>query len=125
MSYRCTNAADYENKPVKGNGQCAVLVEMLAGAPRAEFWKKGVGVRGATILPGTAIATFDASGKYPNKSTGNHAALYMKQDGHGIEVIEQYKGLEFIKRRKIRFMNGKPAYHNNLANDADGYSVIE
>jgi hypothetical protein len=126
MTYCCQNAATYENKPVIGNAQCAVLVEMLACAPITAHWRKGRYVRRSFDIPtGTAIATFDATGKYPNRPTGNHAALYLSQDPMGIWVIEQYLGLEKIQKRHIRFMNGGMPFHHNVANDADAYSVIE
>jgi hypothetical protein len=125
MTYCCPNAASYEGKPVIGNAECAVLVEKLAHAPTTMHWRKGQTVRGSSgVLTGTAIATFDAAGKYPNQPTGNHAALYLSQDGAGIYVIEQYVGLEKIQKRHIRFMNGAVPYHNNIANDGDAYSVI-
>ncbi len=48
-------------------------------------------VRGDTALaPGTAIATFDANGRYANHSHGNHAAIYLSQDANGIRVIDQW-----------------------------------
>ena len=126
MSYCCPNAAGYENKPLIGNAQCAVLVEKLSGAPPTAHWRKGQKVRGNAYIPsGTAIATFDTRGRYPNRPTGNHAALYLNQDSFGVWVIEQYVGLEKIQKRHIRFMNGKTPFHNNVANDGDAYSVIE
>jgi len=126
MSYCCPNAATYEGKPLIGNAQCAVLVERLANAPATALWHKGRNVRrNLSIQPGTAIATFDATGRYPNTWTNNHAALYLSQDIMGIWVIEQYVGLEKIQKRHIRFMNGGVPYHHNVANDGDAYSVIE
>ena len=48
-------------------------------------------VKGDTALPpGTAIATFDATGRYANHSHGNHAAIYLSQDASGIRVIDQW-----------------------------------
>lgn len=126
MSYCCPNAATYEGKPLIGNAQCAVLVEVLAKAPHTSAWRKGRSVRrNLGIQPGTAIATFDEAGRYPNTSTGDHAALYLSQDAMGIWVIEQYVGLEKIQKRRIRFMNGAVPYHHNVANNGDAYSVIE
>ena len=124
--YCCRVPSSYILKPLIGNGQCAVLVQSLTGAPLTRYWRKGKTVRGLlTLSVGTAIATFDKTGKYPNKSFGNHAALYLKQDDTGIWVVEQYVGLEKIQRRHIRFMNGHKPYHNNVANDGDAYSVIQ
>jgi hypothetical protein len=111
--YRCENAASYDKKPVIGNSQCAVLVEVLAHAPHTSLWRQGQKVRGNfNILEGTAIATFNSQGRYPNQPTGNHAALYLRQDPGGIWVIEQYVGLEAIQERHIRFMNGHKPFHN-------------
>jgi hypothetical protein len=40
----------------------------------------------ADIRTGTAIATFDGMGRYPNHAHGNHAAIYISQDSVGIWV---------------------------------------
>lgn len=38
------------------------------------------------LAPGTAIATFDAAGRYAN----GHAAIYMGQSATGLYVIDQW-----------------------------------
>ena len=46
-----------------------------------------------TIAPGTAIATFDADGRYGNHTDGrSHAAIYLGQDASGIQVLDQWVG---------------------------------
>lgn len=41
------------------------------------------------MVPGTAIATFDPSGKYGNHTDGrSHAAIYLGQDATGIQVLD-------------------------------------
>jgi hypothetical protein len=74
-----------------------------------------------TIQKGTAIATFDATGKYPNKSTGNHAAIYISQDVVGILVYDQWVAQGAVKERRIRFKNGV----GSPSNDGDAFSVID
>lgn len=37
------------------------------------------------LVPGTAIATFDANGHY-----NGHAAIYLGQDATGIKVVDQW-----------------------------------
>ena len=70
--------------------------------------------------PGTAIATFNKSGKYASLPTGNHAAIYVSQDDKGLVVYDQWKG-QPVHKRTIRFKNGV----GSVSNDGDAFSVIE
>ena len=46
---------------------------------------------GAVIAAGTAIATFDATGRYASLADGSsHAAIYLGQTPQGIMVIDQW-----------------------------------
>jgi hypothetical protein len=73
----------------------------------------GVNVRGNTsIKEGTVIATF-----FDGKKYNGHAAFYISQDGDGITVVEQYKGLQRVQLRKIRF-KGKSTAKDGV-NDGD------
>ena len=70
-----------------GTGQCVALVQ--AAAPEVgptRGWSRGAPVRGNFALqPGTAIATFDASGQYANARDGSsHAAIYLGQVESGL-----------------------------------------
>jgi hypothetical protein len=83
-----------------GNGECVALVRATSGAdaPQTALWRPGVQVQGNTnIRPGTVIATFDSSGHYDG-----HAALYLGQDEHGIQVIDQWN----IRDSKTRAVIG-------------------
>lgn len=53
------------------------------------------------IPPGTLIATLDRR-KYPSKSTGNHAAIYLSSDQTSITVLEQYGSSPGHQIRTIR-----------------------
>jgi hypothetical protein len=98
------------------------FVKAVALVPQTSLWKKGELVKGSqTMIAGTAIATFNEQGKYPNHGTGNHAAIYLSQDALGIFVVEQYKGLDSVQKRHIRFRAGS----GSPSNDGDAFSAIE
>ncbi|WP_426954466.1 BPSL0067 family protein [Muricoccus radiodurans] len=78
-----------------GSGQCVALVQAANPAiGPTRGWSRGAAVRGNVALqPGTAIATFDASGRYANARNGSsHAAIYLGQDATGIQVLDQWAG---------------------------------
>lgn len=89
-----TSWTQYEGQVV-GSGQCVALVQTAdpnVGLTRT--WAQGSQVQGNTELkPGTAIATFDANGRYANATDGSsHAAIYLGQDERGIQVLDQWAG---------------------------------
>jgi hypothetical protein len=118
MSYKCNDPKQYVGQTI-GNGQCVVFIQQVTSAPHTSQWKEGIKVYGSTNIPyGTAIATFQ-DGKYPNNSTGNHAAIYLDQSLNCINVIDQWTG-QPVHERQIQFRGeGKPS------NDGMAYSVIE
>jgi hypothetical protein len=121
MAYICYNPETYEGKKI-GNGHCVVFVQQCTKAPHTSLWKKGTNVRGNfSINKGTAIATFDENGKYSNKSTGNHAAIYISQDGTGIWVYDQWVSQGAVRKRLIRFKGGS----GSPSNDGDAFSIID
>lgn len=74
-----------------GEAQCVELLKQALGAPDHTHWSPGMAVsRDTPLTPGTAIATFDENGHYPNNSTGQHAAIYLGQDDTGVQILEQY-----------------------------------
>jgi hypothetical protein len=74
-----------------------------------------------TILPGTPIATF-VDGKYPQTgSTGKHAAIYLGQDGTGIQVLDQWRAQGEVKQRTIRW----DSKSSSPSNDGNAFSVVE
>lgn len=100
-------------------GQCVSFVTTVCETiPVATgLWKKGAKVRGnMTILAGTAIATFDASGKY-----SGHAAIYENQTASGINVVDQWvtPPAKAIHKRMLRFGAA------GLANNGDNFFVVE
>lgn len=98
-----------------GSPQCAVLVKQLAGAPRTgdNGWQKGTNLTADsvdTLEVGTPIATgWNAEGFYPNNTTGQHSGIFAgPEKGEddktvGFTIVEQYSGLDTIKKRVVFF----------------------
>jgi hypothetical protein len=85
--YVADNPRQWIGRNSVGTGECVPLVQQATGAPRSTEWRAGAQVQGNTnIRPGTAIATFDGNGHYD----GGHAAIYLGQDEHGIQVVDQW-----------------------------------
>ena len=108
----------------KGDGSALAFVTEAAKLPSPAKWAKGDKVEGATLRPGTPIATFKADGTFaPGK--GGHAAIYVTQNKKGIWVYDQYKTAAGEQRpvdaRFIRFKKGA----GSPSNDAGSYSVIK
>jgi hypothetical protein len=119
MSYKAAHPELYEGKAV-GTGQCVAYVQAAAGAPSTATWMAGEKVRTAThVDAGTVIATM-VDGHYPNHSSGNHAAIYISHDEHGIRVWDQWSG-HAVSQRVIRYHGGT----GSASNDGDAYYVVE
>jgi hypothetical protein len=127
MPYSCPNPEAWKDKVI-GNGQCVTFVKSATGAPPAALWRQGQAVaKNFTLARGTAIATFDAHGRYPNLPHGNHAAIYDSQDGTGIWVWEQFTG-QRVRKKHYPFKGNICTFTGNPCwplGDADAYSVVE
>jgi hypothetical protein len=100
-------------------GQCVSYVRTVCPSmPGTPSWKKGKAVKdNKDILPGTAIATFNAAGNY-----FGHAAIYVSQNKEGIVVYDQWvtlPGPKAIGPRTLRWGA------RGLANNGDGFYVVE
>lgn len=121
MPYIAANPERYLHQTV-GTGECVAYVQAAARAPSAGSWSAGAHVHEAgvgTIARGTVIATM-VDGRYPNRSSGNHAAIYLSHDATGIQVIDQWRG-QPVHHRTIRWHGG----HGSPSNDGDAYYVVE
>jgi hypothetical protein len=128
MPYIYEKVDELEEHDLVGSHQCVALVQIFAGAPVTANWRQGDTVVGNAMLKkGTAIATF-VKGRYPNRSHGNHAALYVRQGIQGIYVMDQWKKK---KNNKIneRFLPslGKDKKGNFVfpSDNADAFFVIK
>lgn len=118
MSYVAASPENYDGQTV-GDGQCVAFVRASSGAPATASWVQGALVKGSAIRTGTAIATFDPDGTYGNHTDGrSHAAIYVAQDGSGLQVWDQWVG-QPVHQRTIRFGGAKPV------NDGNKFYVIE
>lgn len=127
MPYRYEDVDNLEKHELVGSHQCVALVQVFAGAPVTSNWRQGDHVIGNRLLrKGTAIATF-INGRYPNRSHGNHAALYLRQGIGGIHVMDQWKNKkdQQISSRFIPSL-GKDKQGNYISpsDNADAFFVI-
>jgi len=109
----------------EGKTECVEFVRQSTGAPQTLMWKKGKKVSDAKfgeITRGTAIATFDANGKYPTDALGKHAAIYVNHNTQRIFVLDQWSKQGEVKQRPIWFNRPKGTKRSN---DADAFYVIE
>ena len=109
----------------EGNTECVEFIRQAAGALHTSTWKKGKKVseaKAGDIPRGTAIATFDANGRYPTDGLGKHAAIYLFHDSICIRVLDQWNDQREVKSRPIWFNRPKGTKRNN---DANTYYVIE
>ncbi len=128
----CPDPEEYKGQYF-GNHHCVAFVQEVAGAPKQAslIWRPGPKVRGNfEIEKGTAIATFDGNGIYPDNKKGQHAAIYMGQNESGLIVYDQYVskpvGESFIKfyrpQKQTPFV--KETELINMSVDGDYYYVI-
>ncbi|MDO7842524.1 BPSL0067 family protein [Sphingomonas immobilis] len=100
-------------------GQCVSFVTTVCTTipVSTAAWKKGAQVKGlTTIVKGTAIATFNADGRY-----SGHAAIYDGQTTTGIQVVDQWvtgSGSP-IHSRTLRFGA------KGLSNNGDNFYVVD
>lgn len=105
-----------------GDGQCVALVRELAGLPPTAHWRRGDPVQDIAHEPGTAVATFDANGRYGNRTDQScHAAVLLAQHDDGsITVLDQWQS-QPPHQRVIRNRRGA----GYAVNDSSRYFVIE
>lgn len=101
-------------------GQCVSYVTRVCPTipVSTAAWRQGAVVKdNGKIVPGTAIATFDAKGRYYG-----HAAIYVRQDDTGIYVYDQWvtgRAPQAISPRTIRW-NG-----SGISNNGNSFYVVE
>jgi hypothetical protein len=105
-----------------GNGHCVALVRHAGQLPATSAWRRGRAVHDGRHDYGTAIATFNADGRYGNHSDGrSHAALYLSHHEDGsLLVLDQWSG-QPAHIRTIRNRRGE----GRACDDASRYYVIE
>ncbi len=119
MTWVASSPASFAGQRV-GTGHCVPFVQIAAGAPHTSRWRRGARVRGGEVATGAAIATFDAEGRYANRTDGaSHAAILVAELPDGLRVWDQWVG-QPVHQRTIRFRAGS----GRPVNDGDQYFVI-
>ncbi len=120
MTWIAEHPDDFAGRVI-GDGHCVAYVQAATGAPRTAEWRRGAPVRHAPLIDtGTAIATFDPSGRYGNHTDGrSHAAILIARHDDGLLVWDQWLG-QPVHQRVIRYRAGQ----GNAVNDGDAYHVI-
>jgi copper chaperone CopZ len=121
--------------PQAGRGECVdIIKEYVPGlkGKSTTTWRAGAWVMeaGASIRRGTAIATFDKDGRFPQHRSGQHAAIVLRVMGSGIWVVDQWRSKKMITKRLIRI---PPPHHQrnpdgsfpDASNNALAFRVIE
>jgi len=129
MPYIYSRVDELEGTDKVGSKQCVALVKYYAGTPATATWSEGKMVMSnLSVVKGTAIATF-VDGKYASHTSGNHAALYVKQDAGGIYVMDQWANDQTKPKVSMRYIRRKGKNHTNQfidpSNNADAYSIVE
>lgn len=103
------------------SGHCVPFVRAAANLPKTSLWRRGDPVSTTRWARGTAIATFDESGRYENRTDGSsHAAIFAAQHGSGIRVWDCWLNHP-VAQRVIRWKDGV----GKAADDASRYYVVE
>jgi hypothetical protein len=135
MPYIYPNVNALGKTPKVGTTECVALVQFYAGVPNHRAWKPGDKVLdNPDIRSGTAIATF-VHDRYPDKKTGNHAALFMRHGapGTGFWAMGQWSDKPGQKPRPVleQFIPARGMKQNadgswwNASNTAEAFSIIE
>jgi len=129
MPYIYSRVMELENTAKVGSTECVALVQIYAAAPHTSLWKAGAKLLGNHLIaPGTAIATFVGE-RYPNRPHGNHAALFIRQDGHGVWVMDQWSGNTAKPLVSQRVISLKRQHRDgncfDSSNNAGAFHVIE
>jgi RHS repeat-associated protein len=102
--------------------ECVAFTKTFTGLPCSDCWRAGPKVIGNNIPEGTAIATFDNSGRYPNNPHGNNSGLFLGTGSptdppNTLIMIDQWPG-HHAQARAVT-PNGPDA-----SNQSGAYSVI-
>jgi hypothetical protein len=113
--------------PDAGSKECVAAVKALTGltSTGTSLWRRGKKVKGNSILPGTAIATFPLGSLGSFRYKG-HAAIFVGYEAGGIKVYDQWgpsPGNQDGKRFGTRIIRYKCGGH--VSNDGEALFIIE
>lgn len=120
-----------------GSGECVDLTSHLTGVTQnTTLWRRGPkvvnadGTINSAVQPGTAIATFDANGRYPRGKVPKNSATFLGPGiaaGRGsISVMDQWNAhgqspAELPQSRDVRYYADSS---KNVSNNSNAYYVI-
>lgn len=118
-----------------GTGECVDIIKHFVPGLKGKStttWRAGAWVMeaGSSIPRGTAIATFDQDGRYPQHHSGQHAAIVLRVMPSGIWVVDQWRSKAKITARLIRIppprqQRNPDGSFSNASNNALAFRVIE
>ena len=119
-------AKDEDDNGVKSCAELIKSKDTFGAAPTWE-WREGRKVApGMSIAPGTAIATFNDQGRYPqSESRMKHAAVFIGFTRGGILVLDQYEPGRNINYRELKWSVDDSNAHRQYVNSATNFSTIE
>jgi RHS repeat-associated protein len=104
--------------------QCVSLTKHFAKLPCTDCWRAGPKVLGNDVAPGTAIATFNDNGRYPqsndvSKNSGIYLGdNYLNMPANSFVLLDQWPE-HMAQARVVR-----PEPKGSASNDSGSYSVI-
>lgn len=104
---------------------CAELLKVWFNAPHTKTWRAGRRlVPRMPLEPGTAIATFNENGLFPQDGIA-HAAIFIRctRNGDGIIVIDQWKERPYVQTRSLGWDYVGGSDHANYVNSAKNFST--
>jgi len=113
---KSANGGWISSGPDRGSKECVALVkDAVPGLGPTGKWKAGDQIQsGSDLSPGTPIAKgFDEDGNYPSKSSGNHAALFVRWEKNdegspGMVILDQWAP-RYDRNTGKEIRRGKPA----------------
>ncbi|ALN83082.1 BPSL0067 family protein [Lysobacter antibioticus] len=116
-------AADEDNN---GIYWCAELIKVWFKAPHTTAWRAGRRLKpGLPLQPGTAIATFNEKGLFPQDGIA-HAAIFVHytRSGDGIVVIDQWPQYSVVRTRTLAWDYNDGDFHRSYVNSAKNFFTI-
>ena len=103
-----------------GSGECVAACTHFANLPGSNLLKAGPAVMDKPNLePGTAIATFNSNGRYPQTDVPKNSAIYLGRGARGsIWILDQWNPGHPPTPREVLPSGSFPS------NNPNGYSVI-
>lgn len=122
MSFIAADPHRFLGRTAGPNGHCVAFVQEVTTLGVSTTWRRGDPAHGSNVAPLTAIATFDARGRYASRTDGSsHCAILLAAHSDGsITVLDQWLS-QPVHERIIRDRAGA----GDAANDASRFYVVE